>query len=151
MKRIAQFCFSRGNSLAALWGHSQLLEEATRKICAHLPEPLNTHVQVANFKDGTLLLHVDASVWAGRLRFLTPQIVHIWQQEMADLPAIHQVKIKVRRVPRATDKPVVKPTPMSNETRKLLRDVAGTSTHPPLKAALKKLARKRATNKKREA
>lgn len=142
MKRVAQFCFSRGNSLAALWGHSQLLEEATRKIRTHLPEPLNSHVQVANFKDGVLLLHVDASVWAGRLRFLTPRILDVWHKEMSDLPPITQVKIKVRRVPKPTDKPTVQPSPMSGETRKLLHDVASASSHPRLQEALRRLADK---------
>ncbi|MCP4701337.1 MAG: DUF721 domain-containing protein [Gammaproteobacteria bacterium] len=131
-----------------LLGHSLYLQQMTQSLRAFLPAPLNQHVRIANFKRGCLLLHVDASVWHSRLRFLVPKIMQSWQERMSAFPPISRIQIRVRPLIIPASSPPPRAVSFSADAAALVRGLAETVAHPPLQAALQRLAANNASGRK---
>jgi hypothetical protein len=81
--------------LSRLSQHGQMLKRLDKVFKASVPIPLNQHCHVVNFRETTLVVHTDSSLWATRLRYMTPSLMHQWQHD-GTMPAIDQVLVKVR-------------------------------------------------------
>lgn len=95
MKSIKQLLATPSGILYRLWQHSQKLEQLDNWLHASLPIPLQQHCYIANLRNNTLVVHTDSSLWATRLRFLTPELLYRWQQEKS-MPTIDKIEIKIR-------------------------------------------------------
>ncbi|WP_172600453.1 DUF721 domain-containing protein [Sulfurivermis fontis] len=60
---------------APLLEHVQLLQSLTSRLRHCLPHEAANHVQVANLNSERLVIQVDSTAWATRLRYLGPQLL----------------------------------------------------------------------------
>ena len=95
MKSIKQLLATPSNILYRLLQHSQTLEQLNYWLQASLPISLQPHCYIANLRNTTLVVHTDSSLWATRLRYLTPELLSRWQQEK-NMPTISKIEIKIR-------------------------------------------------------
>ena len=107
-----------------------------------LPVYLVAHTGLLSYENGILLIRVDNSNWAGKIRFSLPQIT-------SDLRKSHYFKglnsIKIKISPRyvaeiKTRK--VKRRALTDNAKKSLLETADLIQDPSLKEAISKLARR---------
>lgn len=96
---------SSSGVLCQLLQHSQTLKQVEYIFRQSLPPPLNQHCYVGNLRERTLVVYTDSSLWATRLRYLMPELLHLWQLERA-FPSVDKVEIKVR--PSSNNTPPLK-------------------------------------------
>jgi hypothetical protein len=98
MKSVSQLLsHQQSNVLHQLQQHSVLFERFQKELEVSLPTPLNQHCRIANVREKTIVIHADSSLWATRLRFLSPDLIRKWQQDTALTSEFHQIeKIEVR-------------------------------------------------------
>jgi len=95
MKSMRQLIANPSSILYRLLQHSQTLEQLDNRLQASLPIPLQQHCYIANLRNNTLVVHTDSSLWATRLRYLTPELLYRWQQEKS-MPTIDKIEIRIR-------------------------------------------------------
>ncbi len=145
MLRLTQF-YRLGSGVAAtlqiLNTHSQQLQRLNRQLQACLPAQMRPHVVLANCQQRTLSLHADSSVWASRLRFISPQLLPRWREQAPDM-LVDKLQIKVCPDSFAPPLPPAKGLPvaaLSPQVTCLLRSCAENTHYGPLQAALLRLA-----------
>lgn len=105
---------------------------------ATLPEKAVGCVRVADCSDGRLLLLVDNSAWATRLRYQQAAITRGLAQRLR--LGIDRMDVRVRPAPRDTAAPA-SARHLSPESRRRIRDCAGSvADNPELATALRRLA-----------
>lgn len=107
---------------------------------ATIPNELNAHTRVANFREGYLIIECDSAAWATRLRYLLPEIKqklrnivdldHLVQIEWSVQPAFHEQPTQLKP-PSLT---------LSNTNAELLKNAADTISIKSLQEALLRLA-----------
>jgi len=130
--------------LQQLMQRSKSLQLINRKAQNLLPQLLSQHCYVADLRnaDNTVVIHVDASIWATQLRFFVPDFIGLWQQDsfLQRLP-IDRVETKVRPfLPKIITSSTSDYPKMSMQTAEILRQTAHILEQPHLKASLLKLA-----------
>jgi hypothetical protein len=71
------------NTLASLIAHSKEQEALLKQVRSLLPDPLNQHCSAAILRDKILILYVDSSAWASRLRYFCRNLSrHLQQQDV---------------------------------------------------------------------
>jgi len=127
------------DTVSALYHHALKLIELQNQLKALIPAPLDEHVTIANCRNGILTVHTDSAAWAARLRFEVPSML----EKLNDIsPDAHlqTIRIKVRpseRIPA----PAIRKLSISDDTARLLRDVAESLSDPELRASLLRLSR----------
>jgi hypothetical protein len=94
MKLFGQLMINNSEILSNLSAHNNTLQKLNNIFQEYLPTPLNQHCQVANFREKTLVIHTESSLWATRLRYITPNIIGKWQKDIN--VEIEHLEIKVR-------------------------------------------------------
>lgn len=112
-----------------------------RALNSELDEPLRSHLQVANIKGDRLVIQCDSPAWSARARLIVPRILRLVNRQRNHSP-IRDVEIITR--PRAFgDNPARPPKPhLSEQTRRLLRDVATGIENPALSRVLLRLSQR---------
>jgi hypothetical protein len=139
MKQLYRVGQVRGSHLASLHAHTRLLTELNRYVQALLPEVLQAHCCVANVRGDTLVLQVDAAVWATRLRFYQNQILAHWPEGAFTRPRHIQILLRTAIFappPVQTSRPH-----LSQSGAHILESTAASLKYAPLQAALRHLAR----------
>lgn len=137
MSKISDFLVS-SDRLARIYNHIKIINELQIKLAGDLGSPLNQHVAVADYRQGTLVLHADSAAWAAKLRYNTPDILSAFK---GDLPGIRTVRIRV--VP--TEPSVTAPrrtVNVSPETAAGIRQAADQISDTALRATLRSIADK---------
>lgn len=105
-----------------------------------IPNELNAHTRVANFRTGYLIIECESAVWATRLRYLLPDI----KPKLLNYPDLHSlVEIEWSIQPAFHTQPVpLKSCPpiLSNTNAELLKNAAETIRTKPLQEALLRIA-----------
>jgi hypothetical protein len=140
MKIIGQCITNPTNHLQLLLSHSRLLNELQKDLLTILPNPLPQYCYLANIRDNVLIIHVDSSHIATRLRYIVPELIEKWHQNKPNALAIEKIKIKVQpfSVPITLATPTIRQ--ISTKTAKILCDGADACDHKPLQAILLRLA-----------
>lgn len=117
--------------------HKRELEIIAQQIAIIMPDFLNQHYQVANFRDNILILQTESSVWANRLRYQLPVILtylnkHGW-------PQLTNIRIYVNTPQLITNATAPRPI-ISKKTIELLFNLAQTEPNRELRAAWRRLA-----------
>jgi len=122
--------------LARLLRRVAALERLDNDFQSRLPELLCGHCHIAACRDGQVVLHVDSSAWATRLRYAVPEL-----RESGALPRDAKVDIRVR--PLVTVPEVIKrrPNGMSTDAAQVLLDCSEHLGDADLSASLRRLAR----------
>lgn len=140
-KSICSLIARRHQPLRDLYVRARYLEGLNRKLDMHLGSPLNRHCCVAHVSRDSVLLHTDSPAWSSRLRFCTPQVLAILQDQCR-LPNVKTIRIRVTpQMPTPLNTThACRPT-MSRATSSLLTNVAVATKNPALRRALLRLAR----------
>ena len=121
----------------ALLARAQRQSALLQQVRDLLPPPLDRHCLAAVQDNNRLVLYVDSSVWASRLRFFSRDLAaNLKQREIPAKEIVTRVLIESRRQP--AEQP---PAPhLSHHNALLLQQVADTISDPELQAALMKLS-----------
>lgn len=105
-----------------------------------IPNELNEHTRVANFREGHLIIECDSGAWATRLRYLLPDI----KQKLLNYPDLHPlVQIEWGIQPEFHTQPIPLkslPLTLSDTNAELLKNAAETIRTKPLQEALLRIA-----------
>jgi hypothetical protein len=74
-KTISQHLHSADQHLAQILAKAYFLQRVERLFKTLLQGELALHCRIANVKDQQLIIEVDSSAWATRLRYLCPSLV----------------------------------------------------------------------------
>jgi len=118
--------------------HFQKIESSLHQA---LPVYLVAHTGLLAYENGILVIRVDNSNWAGKIRFHLPQIISELRKTHYFKGLIHiKVKVSPRHVAEVkTGK--VKRRALPDSAKKSLLDTAESIQDPSLKEALSRLAR----------
>lgn len=133
--------FNRKNSeLGKLCQHTVFLNELEKSLLRFLDAPLRAHCKIANYNNGTIVLHSDSPAWSAKLRYHTPALLdHLKTQ--CGLDSLKTIRIKVK--PTVSKASSVKPRKLilSSSSSTLLRQVADATTDEDLRLSLLRIAR----------
>ncbi len=120
--------------------HSRQLGRFERELKGDLPDPLRDHVKVANLRPGLLVLHVDNSAWASRLRFMQSALLDFCARQAPENMTVNKIQVRVR--PPLMPRPILRSrrASLSADSAGLLRDLAGCLNDDKLGHALLRLA-----------
>jgi len=130
--------------LARLLRRVAELERANAEFSSLLPEDLRGHCCIAACREERVLLHVDSSAWATRLRYLLPEL----RERSTLLRRADKTEVKVRpteAIPAVVQRP---PPQLSPGAAQVLLDCSQHLDNPELAQSLRRLA---AHHKEREA
>lgn len=139
-RRINQVLSAPTAGLAALTAHTRLLVDMDRRLRPLLDPALAAHCRVAAFREGRLILSAESPSFATRLRYHTEAI-----REKLASPGQPVLACRVIVVLPAYDKRETRepPAPLSAQSARALEGAADGVRHPPLAAALRRLAKNR--------
>lgn len=127
--------------LGKLCQHAEYLSHLEKKLCLFLDSPLNTHCNVANYINDTLVLHSDSAAWAAKLRYNIPVILNFMQNE-CDLITLKTIRIKIKLSDNSTQPGPDRKKPVISRTAALLiNQAAATITDDELRSSLLKLVK----------
>ena len=95
MNTVKRIMTNPSGLLNLILKHSQSIQKIDKIFLASLPPPLEQHCYVANLRDKILIIHADSSLWATRLRYMTPEILRCWHNNPT-MPNIERLKIRIR-------------------------------------------------------
>jgi len=124
-------------ALGGIARHARRLERVRRAILAALPGNAAPHLQVAAVDAQRLLLHVDSTAWATRLRYAVPAM----RRQLAQQLRLHveTIRIQVRTSPITPHSASVI-RHISATNRRHIQRVAKHVDDPALARALQRLA-----------
>ena len=136
MKSLQQF-IRRGDQVERLQQQSAALEAATRIVRDTLPAALRAHIVGCTLKPETLVVFVDQSEWATHFRFLEAEILTAFGHH----PEFRVSRVQCRVMPPQPERDSSrKISPMSDNTRELLKQTADSISDRQLADALRRLA-----------
>ena len=108
-------------------------------LLARLQPELSQHCQVANFRDGELVLTVSSAAWAMRVRFLAPELLKSLKKNLPGLTKI-QTQISMSLTEKKAEAYWPK-LALSENTREMLAGLANSISDDKLKKNLLSLAK----------
>ena len=132
--------------LGKLCQHAEYLAHLENQLCLFLDSPLNSHCNVANYLNDTLVLHSDSAAWAAKLRYNIPAILNFMQNE-CNLNTLKTIRIKIK-LPDNTTQPVPnrKISAISRAAALLINQSAATMTDNDLRSSLLNLVKNNQDN-----
>jgi|GEM_PF-5401172 len=129
---VNQHLKRKGGKLSELTTHCAQIKKIDNLLRSILPPPLKGHIKVANYTNGTLVLHADSAVWRTRLHFQQPAILSGLRED-SGLRGLRELQIKTR--PRITTDertaPAMQRPSLTPECARFLRDFARYGTQDP--------------------
>lgn len=116
------------------------LRRLNERVMLCVDPDLQAHCQVANFRQGCLVMVVDSAVWATRLRYSFPELLNRLRFE-ARLFEVSSLQCVVRKVSMPQiSKNKEKSLSLTAENAQLFLEIAENESDPILAASLKRLA-----------
>ena len=84
------------NGVDALLARARFLAGLHQSLQSILPADLKPHCQLANIRDGVVIMIASSSIWANRLRFHQTELLKYLHSEHGLL--IHTLKIKISAI-----------------------------------------------------
>ena len=130
-----------GNQLTKLMAKVNKLNELNQYLSDILPLKLAKHCKIANFTGDELVLVVDNSTWATRIRYMSPDLVEKFR-EIPELQQINSIKTIIRADIKKDNKQQEEATKpqLSKENAQFILSVAKNIKDKKLKEALLRLA-----------
>ena len=125
------------DTLSRLCKHIQKLNSLQTKLRDYLDPPLKQHVIIADYRQKTLVFHADSAAWATKLRYRTPEILKLFQD---DLPGLQSIRIKNQPPEAASAQPARRAAKAAPDTVQAMRQVADRIADPSLRAVLLRIA-----------
>jgi len=140
MTRLLQRFLGSGDALARLQDHAARLRRLQSALDIALPPQLRDQCQVANLKDGVLVVSARGGAAAVRLRQMLPSLIeHLARAGHA----VHSIKVKVGTPEQVEWRRPPTERHISADAKATLRAFADTlPADAPLRAALERLVRR---------
>ncbi|HKK06091.1 MAG TPA: DciA family protein [Gammaproteobacteria bacterium] len=142
-KPLHKLLCASSDALSRVLGHAQRLSALDEKLRPLLGQPLAAHCRVANLRRGTLVIQVDSSAWAARLRYQVPGLLKtLRSRQDADgaLNSLEDIQIKILPPAQVPQNRAARQVRMSGESARLIEAVAQSTDDPSLSSALRRLA-----------
>lgn len=136
---LSKLLSERDPALAALTAQAQRLEGLRRRVTGQLPPEAAPHCLGADLKDGVLTLFLDSGAWSTFLHYRQQALLAALQQILDQPCRTLKFKVLPEPIPGVPPKPA--PKTLSEDTRRMLDNAAGSLEDAALAAALKRLAR----------
>jgi len=133
----------RDPQLATLAAEALRLEALRRRVVGHLPLEAAAHCLGADLRDGVLTLYLDSGAWSTYLHYRQQTLLTDLQRNLGQPCRTLKFKVLPEPVPGVPPKPPAKT--LSADTQRLLESTAGDIEDAALAAALRRLARNRAS------
>lgn len=121
--------------------HARLLMKLERLYADIVPGHLGQASRVANCKSRTIVIHADNGAVAAKLRQMAPSLASDFSRKGVECSGV-QVKVQARGSTAQSMASTQKP--LSAQTGRTLRELAGSLPESPLRAALRTLLRRAA-------
>jgi hypothetical protein len=131
------------SSASRLLTRARALGELDALVHELIPSPLNVHCRVLSVRDGVLVVAADSAVWAARLRYQSTQLVKQLTEATSVTMRTVQVCVRAPDYPAGDRKAPIR-QPVSESNSMALKQAAQCVTDAGLKAALLRLASRRA-------
>lgn len=128
-------------ALSGLAAAAKEIKALNRQLESALNEPLRSHVKAANVEGDRLVIQCDSPAWSARVRLLVPRVLESVNRERTRAPIRH-VQIITRPEPGGKNPPAPRQARISEQTRRLLENVAADIENPRLRRVLFRLARR---------
>jgi hypothetical protein len=133
---------TQNSTLRQLIRQASVNKDLEKRFKAYLDEPFRRHIQVAALRTGSLILNVDSSAWAAKMRYLVPDLLSLLNAD-ATFPSIQTIRVKVAVSDRSQSAPETKrANPISGSSAVSLQHCADQVNYPALKDALLRLKRR---------
>ncbi|MDX1497063.1 MAG: DUF721 domain-containing protein [Salinisphaeraceae bacterium] len=136
-RRLNEVLQKRDALTVRLLDKASQLQRLQSRLQEWLPAPLHEHVQLANIREGRLILTADSNAWASKLRYLSPDLLQ--RLQAAGWPC-QRIEVKVAPVYAPPRIRKIKRS-IPDSARRLLLQTADHIDDPDIAATLKKLAR----------
>ena len=115
------------------------LQRLNHRLAGLLPTPIVQHYKIATIEQGALIILCSSSAWATRLRLHQAKIIKAFQDYQ-----VHSLTIQIApaNANNDTEKPLKPAATMSQQTSKLLIELAEATEDPKLKQALQRLSQR---------
>lgn len=128
------------SSIAKLCKKATSIQDLDHKLKKCLDPSLHDHFELANIKTDSVVILVSSSTWATRLRYNIPAILDALNNKL-NFTSIKTVRIKVNTLlPETLSKPS-RPIPVSENSARILRDVADNLSDQDLRDCFIKLSK----------
>ncbi len=135
--------YKQNSALSKIRQHAQLLEQMNHLFQQQLPAQFSAHCKLANIHDKTLIIHTDNASYSSLLRFQAPSLCQSLSQKLGI--DINTIDVKVRPHYRPFEKQSTNPLSLPTTAAEALVQTAESMSDGPLKTALEKLAKRRAS------
>ena len=142
LKPVRKLLADGGGTLRRLLGHAERLQRASQVLHAHLNAPLAQHCQVANIKDGVVVVHADSPAWAAKLRFHVAGMLGQFNK-VQSFGTVRAIRIKVSPLSEVRSPVLAERLTLSEHAAVMIKSAADATPHPELKEVLLRLAQRR--------
>lgn len=134
---ITQLLHRASSPAKGVLQRGQFLHRLNRLVGSLLDDDSKLHCQVGNVRDGVLILYVDSTAWASRLRYQGTALLKQLQLRRG-LASLQQVEIKVLPIQEKIEKN--RPAVLTHEASSYLSACADSIEDNGLRTALQRLA-----------
>lgn len=124
--------------LGAIKNKAAQLSHLNSLLHAQLETSLTQCCRVANFRENILIIEINSSAWATRLRYLIPELLQKLRREK-EFHRLQEIKWYIRPAESEYKKKPTKSIKLSEGSSKLIAETAEHISNPMLQTALKKL------------
>ncbi len=129
-------------SFSRLAAVAEEIKVFNRLVESALNEPLRSHSKVANVDGDRLVIQCDSPAWSARARLLVPRLLESVNRELTRSPIRH-IQIITRPEPPGENPPTPRRAQISEQSRRLLENVAAGIENPGLRRTLSRLAKRK--------
>ena len=138
---ISELLKDKRYTIADLCKKANSIQDVNQKLKECLDPSLRNHFELANINNDSAIIIVSSSTWATRLRYNIPAILNVLNNQL-NFTAIKTIRIKVKKVfSDTTTTRLKKPISLSQNSSKILIDVANNFKDPELRECLIKLSK----------
>ncbi|MEO5702933.1 MAG: DUF721 domain-containing protein [Gammaproteobacteria bacterium] len=141
LKPVRKLLADGGEELRRLLARAESLQRASQVLRAHLDAPLAQHCQVANIKDGSVVIHADSPAWAAKLRFHVAGMLEKFNKSHS-FGTVRAIRIKVSPLSEARPSARAERLVLSQQAAAVLKSAADAVVDPELKKVLLKLSQR---------
>ena len=127
-------------SIAELCKKANSIQEINQKLKTYLDPSLHDHFDLANIKTDSVVILVNSSTWATRLRYNIPAILDALNNQL-NFTSIKTVRIKVKTLIPETSSKAKNPISLSKSSAQILLDTADNLSDPDLRECFLKLSK----------
>ena len=139
-KKIQTVMCTPGSDLVKLVATAENLIALEQKLRSFLPSPLDKHCKVSCLSNHSILLVTDSSVWATKLRFMTPEILNFMKSQCSSA-RLKSVRISIRPDIYTRTGQSGRKFTLSTAASIIIKNIANNIHDDELRSSLHKIAR----------